>query len=54
MSLPATSEAARFITFLDTFDTSAGTRRAYASDLHKFMAWFTRVNNEEPLSGRPG
>jgi integrase/recombinase XerC len=39
-------EAARFTEYLAAFDTSPGTRRAYTSDLHKFLVWFTRVNNE--------
>lgn len=39
-------EAARFTEYLAAFDTAPATRRAYAADLHKFVLWFTRANNE--------
>ncbi len=39
-------EASRFAQFLDAYDLSPNTRRAFAQDVRKFSRWFTTANRE--------
>src|SRR5205814_1670068 len=45
-------EGGHIARFLDGHDFSAGTRRAFANDLRKFVRWFTSANREPYRAAR--